>query len=237
MKLAQSAVLFAAAFFALAAAPLEDPTYSLNWKPTLGQTITYALSMKISGGESSLEITSEIEGKVSKLEANGDYTVETRQKSGKMVIDGESHEVPDDGEADVEVFNAKGEKITKKDGEEAEDADPFKELLAALDFTPPEKPVKKGDKWVRKMPADPKTEKKASEVEYEVLGEEQIGTYKTVRISVKYRQTEGDKPTTATGSIAFDMADMSMVKTEATILFTPEEEDQQATVKFEMNRK
>jgi hypothetical protein len=54
---------------------------------------------------------------------------------------------------------------------------------------------------------------------------------------MKFHETEGDKPATASGTYSFDLKDMSTVKEEATITFTPDEATTQQTIKYLLTRK
>lgn len=227
-----------AALVSVAAIRLDDPTYSLVWKPTLGQAITYAVTVKFTGGDEETEMSGNVETKVTEVEKNGDYTLESRHKDFKIVVGKEPHDIPNQDEPDIDKYTAKGEKIPKKDTEDENVGGPFGGLLDSLEFKSPEKPVKKGDKWTHKIEKDEDNDVKAAEIEFEVKGEEKIGTYDVITINVKYHETEGDKPTTAVGSYSFDLKDMSTVKQEATVTYTPEEPGStEQKIKFELTRK
>lgn len=220
----------------MAAAPSDD-AYSLIWKPKEGDKMQYLLSLKFSVEGQAFESLSDVLVSVPKVEANGDYTVETLHKNNRIIFGGEEKKEPDgdDEKPDVDKFNAKGERISKDDP--VEDQDDLTALLQTVgDLTPPKEPVKKGDTWTEEIKADSKKMIKAARVEYEVLGVTKIGAYDVVRVSMKYKQLEGSKPASYEGTISFDLRDMSVVALEASVEDAPLDEGVTGQVKLKMTR-
>lgn len=236
MKFVRNFALVAIAL-ACTGATAPDDSYSLNWKPVEGQSIDYTLSVKFTLDGQAFEAISDIAIKVSKLEGNGDYTVESLRKNNRVIVAGEEKRDPDsdDAKPEIEKFNAKGEKITKD--EVVEDEDDLTALLSSIgDLKPPKDPVKKGDKWTEEVKADEKRHIKAAKIDYEVVGIEKIGAYDVVKVSMAYKQTEGSKPVRYEGSIAFDIRDMSVVLVEASIDDAPFDDQTSGQVKLKMTR-
>ncbi|AIE87293.1 hypothetical protein [Fimbriimonas ginsengisoli] len=237
MKPASALLLLSATFCTFAGVPQEEPSYSLTWKPFLGQTLTYETKISIDSGGKTIEITGIATGKVTKIRTNGDYTVETLRTGGKVIVDREAHEAPDDTEPEIAEYTAKGERIDKKEEGEQAQGNMLRAILSPTEFVPPEKPVKKGDKWVRKIKADEAQSLRAAEIEYEVKGLGKIGVYDVVEVEFKYAHRGDPKPAKVTGSFAFDLKDMSLVKSELTSLDAKMGEEGRATIKAEMIRK
>jgi len=236
---ALNALLALGALLSVAAGPHNDPTYSLIWKPTEGQALDYGFSAKITTEGSNVEFLTDIHLKVTKIETNGDYTLETTRDHLKVVTDGQEHEVPDQDENKVDVakYNARGDKISKDEDDE-EDSDPMSNILQqTTDFDAPEKPLKKGDKWSKTVKADEKKHSKAGITEYEVLGEAKAGKLDVVELGVKYHDTEGDHPASFAGKISFELKDMSLAAIDVTVKDAPLDEETRGEVHVTMNRK
>jgi len=238
---ALTAILAVGALLSVAAVRRDDPTYSLIWKPTEGQTLDYGFSAKITTEESNVEFLTDLHLKVTKVETNGDYTLETSRNHLKVVVDGQEQSVPpdeDDDKAETVKYNARGEQISAKDEDEDSDPNPVTSLLKqTTDFDAPEKPVKKGEKWTKTIKADEKKGLKAAVHEYEVLGEAKSGKYNVVNVGVKYRETEGDHPATFEGTLSFDLTDMTPVGIDVKVKDAPLDEDTRGEVKVTMTRK
>jgi len=222
----------------LGAASHDDDSYSLIWKPTENQELRYELSTEMNADGHKLILKNDLHLKVTKIASNGDYTVETTQKNARAEVDGKEEKMPDnpDEKPQVEVYNAKGDKISK-DEDSGEELDEMGVLLNSVgDFSAPEKPVKKGDKWTEEIKADSKTKVKAAKVSFEVLGTDKVDGYDVVKLSMSYKQTEGSKPASYEGTMAFDVKDMSLVQIDARLMDVPFDPETTGDVKLKLNR-
>lgn len=233
-------LLAAAVGCSVAATKRDEPTYTLNWKPVAGQEIDYGLSAQISSAGVTVEFLTDFHLKITKVEADGGYTTESKRGSTRMVTNGQEQTLPstdDDEKVRIEKFDAKGKKISEEDNEDGEIDDMTAILKKTTDFDAPDKPVKKGDKWQKVVKADPAKNVKAATLDYEVLGESKIGTFDVVKVAVKYKQTEGDRPASFDGTLAFSTKDMSMVELTANVKDAPLDEENYGEVKVKLSRK
>jgi hypothetical protein len=211
--------LLLAVLIASAWASVQDRTYSLVWQPKQGQAFKYVLSMDMSADGNQVLFGSELSVKITSVEKNGDYTVESIYSSPTITVDGKTQAASDDAvnKPEIEKFNAKGERIDAgKDKDE--DTDPFGKALGdIMDFNAPEKPVKIGEKWTREMPGNEKSKTRPAKAEYKLAGIDKVGTSETLRVTYTYAETEGGKPVKAEGEFYVDGADGSVVKMNATI--------------------
>lgn len=234
-----TALLAVGALLSVAAIRRDDPTYSLIWKPTEGQALDYGFSAKIATEGSNVEFLTDIHLKVTKVEANGDYTLETMRDHLKVVTDGQEHEIPEEEEnkAEVAKYNARGDKISKEEDDES-DSSPMSNILRqTTDFDAPEKPLKKGEKWSKTVKADETKHVKAGITEYEVLGEAKAGKLDVVELGVKYHDTEGDHPASFAGKICFELKDMSLAAIDVTVKDAPLDEETRGEVHVTLDRK
>src|SRR5450432_2038103 len=91
---ARYALVTVAILFACIAAKSED-TYVLNWKPKEGQKLDYVVSMDAVAEGDKSTLLLDVDMKVTKVAANGDYTVETLEHNGRVVAGGEEHKLPE----------------------------------------------------------------------------------------------------------------------------------------------
>jgi len=56
----------------------------------------------------------------------------------------------------------------------------------------PSKPISDGDQWTHNVQSNPKTNTRAGKGSYKFLGVEQIGKWKTYKVSFSYQETEGE---------------------------------------------
>lgn len=219
----------------------RDDGYTIVWKPKQGQAIAYEVSAQMTVADDKVEFDSDVDVKITKVAANGDYTVETKYGNFRVIQNGKEERAPDgamDTKPDVEIFNAKGEKIGGDPDDNDGEVDDMTRLLRSVgDFSPPEKPVKKGDKWTEDIKYDEKTKTKAAKLDFEVLGTDKIGRYDVLTISKSYKETEGSAPPAYEGTMSFDVTDMSLVEVEAGLRGVPLADGITADVKVKMKRK
>lgn len=209
-------LLLALAAASLAASFADE--YLLQWRPKKDQELRYTLSIESTIEGAKVELGGDMLLEVMAVEKNGDYTVRSTYSNPRFVIDGEKQEIPDESPSKplTEKFNAKGEKIggDEPDDEEGEDIAP-RSLTLLLDFVGPEKPMKVGDAWSHDFKADPKqASSRPAKADYKVIGIEKSGKFDVVRVSVTFKEVEGDKPMSAEGHFLIDVSDGAMVKTE-----------------------
>lgn len=242
MRAARALLLFALATASVAA---EEPSYDLLWKPKPKDALDYKLTLVIDVQEYRFNFESDLLMKVLKVDENGDYELETSTKNSKISFQGEEEMVPEENDPTIEKYSSKGERLSQPDkkddsgaDEEDEDANPIGKVLSEVtNFIAPEKPVKKGDKWVRDVKGDEKAKVEAAKLEYEVVGKEREGDFEVIRVDYKYKQTEAREPVTAEGTFRIKKDDFSLVSFEATVEgFKMDPDAPTGTAKLKMKR-
>ncbi|MFZ4508130.1 MAG: hypothetical protein ACOYON_10605 [Fimbriimonas sp.] len=233
--------LLAAVILLAIAGSQQEPEFALIWKPVQGQELNYAFTMKVDSSEGKFEIRGDTLMKVTKIEENGDYTVESSSKNQKVAVDGHEEDLDDDPEPEVTKYTAKGQKIPPKDAKEDEEGpDPLAVniLDPITDFASPAGPIKKGTTWTEEYKADEKLGRAACKVVYEVIGAEKRGEYDCVRLSAKLTQTEGGSPAKAEGHFLISTKDTTLVDFVINVEgFRPEPAAPSSSVTFSLIRK
>jgi len=196
---------------ALLAAPVQEKTYDLAWRPTAGQHLAYDLSVTgfIVGQE--FHFQSEVHVKVKKVEANGDYTLGTQFTNGKTRFGGQEEKVEDDPE-EIQRYNKRGDLIDKAKPLVDDEPDIVSELLGqATDFIPPEKPVKLSEGWTKEIAANKALHLPAATIGYRLAD---VNSTSLV-ITYSYAQKSGTKPMTAKGVIVLDPKSAAIVSVKA----------------------
>lgn len=193
----------------------QDDTFSLTWKPKANDTADYRLSMEFEIGSEKMAYEMDTLMKVTKVEENGEYEVETRTKNGIVRVGGEEQKIEDDEEVTTDRYDAKGQAI-KKAGQPEEDeegSDPLADniLDPVMDFVPPDAPIKKGTTWSHETKSDDKKGIVAAKVDYEVMGAERRDDYDCVRVNFKMKQSEGSSPAKSEGHFLISRLDGSLV--------------------------
>jgi hypothetical protein len=195
----------------------QTPSYDLQWRPTAGRKLEYALKFDTTVATNPVTFTATLRIEVKGVEKNGDYTLATTVVDSKMVVDG-SEQTIDDGETpkpDIEKFNARGDRIGAKD---EDDGDVFSAVLSDLmDFESPATPVHVGEKWARQVKDDPKTKSRAARLDYTLAAIGNLGKRKVVRLDYHYARSQGDPKVTGDGSIWLDSEDFTLVKLDVNV--------------------
>ena len=205
--------------FTLAFAGRQQPTYELIWHPRADDTLTYKMRVDIDSSPEKFSFAMTIKSHVLKVKPNRDYDVETVLKDGHVVHGSHDDPIPDDSKPTVDTYNARGEKIFSSDeNDPSEKSNPgFNALDAVTDQISPKEAVSIGGTWSAIIKADSKLKREAARVIYTLASKVKNGTYQTLRIDFKYRETEKDSPTTAEGYILVSQDDYSFVRFEGTL--------------------
>lgn len=218
-------------------APMVEDTYTLIWKPKEGQSTTYDVEREMSAEGQTLVLKNELIVKVTKVEENGNYTVEMSERNRKFIAEGQETAIPADPDEkpQIEKYDARGNRIEEK--EEEGETDELSGIMGQIvEFDPPEKGVKVGDKWTQTLKANEKKKEKAAKLEFEVAGTGKVEGTDVVRVTLTYKQTEGSKPVTADGTIQLDKSDFSLVKFDVTVDDAPFDEETRGRIKIKMTR-
>jgi len=207
----------AAALLALGAMAFGAMEFTIKRTPKEGEVLKYKLKAELDLSGTSVTVTGNVIEKTIKVEADGKYTVESSQTDSKVTFGGQEMPVPEQG-ADVSVYSALGELLeTRGPGAENPNA---RRISNMNEFVQPAKAVNVGDTWSKEIKADEKTGAVAATATYKVEGEEKIGAFDVLKISVNFKET-GSDPATLEGSFFLNKADWTMVKFLGTYKNTP----------------
>lgn len=191
--------------------------YLIKMTPKVGDVVKYKLkaSLEVMGQQAKVTaITSE---KVTKVDEDGTYTVESTQSDLKVQLGEQEIEPPASG-ATVEVRKANGTLVEIR-GENVDSNSYRMNALSAL--VPSDKPVKVGDTWTNDVKSDAKTGAVAAKAEYKVIGEEKVGDYETLKLKVTVKETEGSEPASSEFTLWLDKANWTMVKLDGKLINAP----------------
>jgi hypothetical protein len=190
-------------------------TYDLRWKPKPMQAFSYRMEMHSKIQNTAITFNSDLSVRILKVAANGDYTVESRFKNGKVTFSGTVEKVNDD-KPEVQTFNAKGDLISED--KEDPNEDPMGYVLGQIaDFAQPPQPVKIGESWTRGTKANAKKKTPAATSTFTVVGPAKIGPFNAVKVRYTFKQATATKPVNASGFFYVDARDGSMVRFEADV--------------------
>lgn len=124
----------------------QDTTYSLKEKPVMGAESSYKVNMQMEMSDIKVIIDYETAAKITKVEDDGAYEVESKMTNTKTTFNGE--EVAGEDTTETTKYNKDGEEVKDSNAEEDE-PDPFSEAVNAVLKYEPKAPVKVGDSWDR----------------------------------------------------------------------------------------
>jgi hypothetical protein len=183
---------------------------NLKYVPKEGDVLKYKMSGDLQVMGTDATIAADFVYKVTKVDKDGNYTIESSQQNMQINVSGQSMNPPDS--TDTTVNKANGEIVDFQ----TQNEDPNAWRLAELNgFVYPDKPVNVGDEWTSTVTADSKKGTVAATCTYKVDSLEKIGTHDTAKIKVSYKETEGTDPAASDGFVWLDTKDSSMVKAES----------------------
>ena len=104
----------------------QDATYTLKQKPVAGHESILKMKMNLESSDLNLDMKSESLYKVTKVEDDGSFEMETTVLEGTVTLNGEENVIPK-GEPEKSKYDKDGNEI-KKEGEEP-DEDPISEMI------------------------------------------------------------------------------------------------------------
>lgn len=200
--------LFVAAL-SVAAFAVQD-AISLKRAAKSGESIKYRLKadVEIQGMEAAFSTL--VTEKVTKVESNGNYVLESAQSEGKVNLSGQEMDVP--GTTQTFVYKPNGEVVEIK----AETVDGNVYRTANLTaFIVTDKAVKVGDEWTHDIKKDEKTGTMPAKGTYKIEGEEKVGEFDTFKVKFATKETEGgESAASCEGTSWVNKKDGTLVKSE-----------------------
>ena len=215
MAMSRTLLLFAIALTSAFAAAQE---YTIKRQPKVGDSIRYQLKAELDLGTLQAVMTGISTEKVTKVEANGSFEIESTSTEGKVEIEGGTQPVKQPGPM-LSTYGAMGELVSLK----GQQIDSSVYRMANLNaFRAPDKAIKVGDSWTRELAADPKTGVVPAKATFTLEAAETIGEIAVLKFKYAYTEVLGAPGgATAEGFMWIDPKDGSLVKSELTIKNAP----------------
>jgi hypothetical protein len=196
------------AFVAISSLAMAQDTVNLKRTPKVGNTQKFTLKAELEFQGTPIVVTATVLEKTTKAE-DGKYTVESTQSDLKI----NDQEAPaGDDDKSTSTYTVLG-KLLETQSAQSDDGSKRMSVLQA--FEVPDKDLKVGDTWTIENKADPKLGNATSKIEYKVEAKEKVGKWETFKISFTAKETSGDSPAGATGTVWVGLEDKEIVKYEA----------------------
>lgn len=167
---------------------------SLKWAPKENDQLKYKTVGDLTVGDTKATITAVNVHKVVRVDADGSYLVQATPVEGSATFGGT--EYPMKGVTTLTTYNADGS-IKEIRGDQA-NASGYR-MANLTNFRASGKPVSTGDAWSVEGKADATTGAAAYKADFKVVGDEMVGTYDAVKVSVNARETAGEDAGKVTG--------------------------------------
>lgn len=203
-----AAVLLASAAFAVVG--LQD--YSLKRTAKQGEVFKYKMSGELDVMGQSVGMSAILINKTTKVEANGNYVVESSQTEGKISINGSDMDLPSQG-ATITTYKPDGT-VLDVQGEGVEMGG--YRMANLLSTIMSDKPMKVGDEWTSEVKGD--TKKSTFDVKgaYKFVALEKVDSGDAAKISFELKEQGGETPGAISGTAWVELKTGNMVKMEST---------------------
>lgn len=148
---------------------------------------------------------------------DGVITTESGDTKGSLDVGGQEMEMPDMGATKTKT-NLDG--TIKEIIGEAAGPDTYRNASLLTIFRP-EAPIKVGDEWTWTAKADGEKGTRAMSGKYKAEALEDVAGKKTLKVTMEVKETEGDLPASAKGTVWLDLANGMTVKSEADVKNAP----------------
>lgn len=198
----------------VAAAVAVQANLTFSWKPKVGEVRVHAVSVT-SKDENGTEVVFKMDRQSKVLSVDSKKVkIEGTIKNIRLTLNGQDLGDPSGAEsapAETAEVALNGEIIEPANADE----NPSHRTSQIFAFTYPDKDVSLGDSWVRKYKGKGATP--SSEATFKYAGKEAKNGADCYKVSVEFKETSGDKPTTATATAWFRVTDGELIKWDGTI--------------------
>jgi hypothetical protein len=193
----------------VAALAVQDAV-SIKRVAKAGDSAKYRLKADIDFQGMEANFTALVLEKITKIETNGNYVVESTYSEGKVVFSGQEMDAP--GTTSTYTYKPTGEVVSIV----AETVDSNVYRTAHLtSFVVPDKALKVGDEWATEIKKDEKTGAVAAKGAYKIEAEEKVGDFETFKVKYSTKESEGGDTAAVCEGVAWvNKKDGSLVKTE-----------------------
>lgn len=174
---------------------------SLKPKPKVGATWKFKVSADVEIMGQNASFTAFENGKVTKIEDDGSYFVESSMTNMKVEFNGQQMDQPDQAPSTTkhsnvgEVLEVSGAEVTANDYR----------LGALLSVVAPKADIKTGEKWSVELKPKEKVGAPGLKSDYEVKAVEEVLGVKAAVVKVSSKETSGNTPTTMEGVFWVDL--------------------------------
>lgn len=201
-------------------------TYSLKRAAKEGDVLKYSLKSELKFDDYGVSMTGIVTEKVTKVQKDGTYTIESKVSDMKALNDGQEVKQPD--EIQTITLKATGEPTTP----ESPAVGGTRALTALI---VPAKPVRIGDSWEADFKGDEASGNPPAKGTYKAEAKEKIGEFECVRVkySIKQRPNkEANQEAAGTSNCTawIDIKDGSIVKMEGSFKSEAEDEGEKFTM-------
>jgi hypothetical protein len=211
----------------LLALATADQTYSLEWRPKLGESHTYSLSVDFNYQEGSIRFDSSLRTTVLGVAGDGSYRLEVRTTHAVATSGSDKQEIPDQ-QPQVQKYDRRGMPLGLKPTDR--DKDPFADLLDHLtEFQSPGRPVAIGESWLNAVSGPKLSLFGIPRITYRLDSVSRSGT--GAHAFVRYTASSGFDKYVATGSLILSRPNNSLMHMDVKIPhFAPEGSGEEAAV-------
>jgi hypothetical protein len=195
-----------------AVARADEEAVTITWKPKPGQTTSFRYETHSVSNPTTWVFSAVAKSKVLDVAADGKIHLQLTNSDATLTVAGQdlSGQVGDANGTSEATYLPSGLAVTVPEASRAR-------LDAALQMLFPDKPVKVGDTWKRTGKADADKGLRAAEATYKYEGIETVDKWKAYKITVTYRETEGDDPLSLRGTRWVAVEDGILVKAQYTV--------------------
>lgn len=183
---------------------------NIAWKPKTGDTTKYRLTTKASIQGTDMSFAALLTMKVKDVKEDKIVVEETQSEISVKFGDQDFSSMMPASITSTTTMKPDGTVLERK-SEMPEEAG-GERLSAALEYRYPAKAIEKGGTWGFKAEADSAKKLPAREATYTYVGDEEVGAFKTYKITYSYKETEGSTPMTVTGTLWMNQANGDVIK-------------------------
>lgn len=195
---------------AVATVAIAADGFKLRRVAKVGEEITMRLTADVDVMGVSATFTAKIKDKVTKVDENGDYTVESTQSEGKISFNGQDMDAPG-GEPTSTRYAASGSILEMKGGDISDDQMRIASMSA---FMFEDKVYNVGDKIAYETKPSKANGNVGAKVALEVAGTEKVGEFECVKVVYSFKELTGEAPAESTGTAWLSQKDASLVKVQ-----------------------
>lgn len=199
-----------AAIAVLAAIAVAQDGFKLRRTPKVGDEVVMKLSAEVDVMGMNATFNAKVKEKVTKVDENGDYTIESSQSEGKIKFGDQEMDAPDGGTTTTK-YSANGAILEIKGEDVGEDAIRLANMNA-WQFEP--KSYKTGDVIEYETKAAATSGGVASKTRIVVGEVEKIGAWDAVKLTYTFKETTGEAPAESSGTAWLDAKTGSLIKAE-----------------------